>query len=194
MDEQPSTQPRTPATAPPATPMDIDACRIEDREAAARLLADEVEQRLLVLAPEGTQPTGRARATLNVLSLMSLAMTHPPTFVVPPGWPATFPVHPDAHLSISEQQADGTLYVTWGITTADDPAAVVAFYEDHLQQGLPGRWDFASAQLEQTQDGDQPTYANSYQITGEGHHGTVTIDGPSQNGDIHVRAELLADR
>ncbi len=188
---QPTPQPGLPPE--PTPPFDPDACTPEDRQTAARLVQDEFEGRLLAAASEGTQPLGADRAVLNLLALLSLAMTAPPTFTTPAGWPTTFPVHPDADVVSSTPQPDSTLHADWIIVDAGDPAGVVAFYDTHLQQGLPGRWDSPSAQRQQTQGNGTPSYANTYQVTGPAHRGTVTITGPDDDGDIHVRADLQPD-
>lgn len=49
------------------------------------------------------------------------------------------------------------------------------------------------AMLQQTQATGQPGYANTYQVTGEAHRGSVTIDGPDDDGDMQIRAELHPD-
>lgn len=179
--------PDSPALSDP--PLDIDTCTVQDRLAAGALLDDELGRQLQRFASEGSQPLGQDRAMLNLIAIFAAGMTPPPTFTPPEGWPTTFPVHPRARLLAHEHRGDGTLHAHWTIP-AEDPGRVIAFYEDHLQQGVPGRWDYHSAHIEQTGDGDQARHDNTYQITGEGYRGTLQIDGPDDAGEIDVRAVL----
>lgn len=129
-------------------------------------------------------------AAMNLMAIASAAFQPPPSSSIelPPGFPAEFPVHPDAEQIDAEVHQDGSVSATWQV---DAPFDVVAdFYLDALQEGRSGGWDVGSSQGSQTQDeAGTSTGRQRLEITGYNFAGEVQVISENP-GRTTIAAEL----
>lgn len=148
---------------------------------------DELAERGQLLADEFDREQHTA---MNLMAIVSTAFQPPPAPAaeVPPGFPAEFPVHPDAE-QVDADRGDGeSVSATWRVEERFD--VVADFYLDALQEGRLGGWDVSSTGHSETQSVEgESTGHGRFTITGYGFGGEVevTSDDP---GQVTVTATL----
>jgi hypothetical protein len=163
---------------------------------ANEILAARVEEELRdrAAAAPAEELSIRAYAALNVLAILLLALRKPPTYDVPAGFPPQFPVFPGAAVARADASS-GRATATWAVADGDEFEAVRVFYEDHLQQGLPGRWTVSRGSAEITTSVDDQRWGEvRYDVEGYDHDGVVTILRREGESRVTVTADLRGQR
>lgn len=141
---------------------------------------DELEDR----RPELEGDLGReAYAAITFMAIATDSFRPPASgHAVPDGFPAEFPVHPDAAEVDSSVTEDGEATATW-VVAGGDWEEVSGFYRDALQEGRLGGWNVPSVSAESTDDGDGNVIGSEQLVVeGYGFAGEVDItrDGPDR--------------
>lgn len=148
---------------------------------------DELAERGQLLAEEFDREQHTA---MNLMAIVATTFQPPPAPAaeVPPGFPAEFPVHPDAEQVDADRGDDESVSATWQV---EERFAVVAdFYLDALQEGRLGGWDASSTGHSETQSVEgEPTGQGRFTVTGYGFDGEVTVIGDNP-GHVTVTATL----
>lgn len=176
--------------------------RVESTKAAAdrlgcsrEALHDTIDRRVQdELAKRGGQLSEDfdrdQHAAMNLMAVASAAFQPPPSSSteLPRGFPAEFPVHPDAEQIGGEVQQDDSITATWQVDAPFDD--ISEFYRDALQEGRPGGWDVQSSQGSQTRDAAGVVGGRQrLEITGYGFAGEVQIIS-EQQGRTTIAAEI----
>jgi hypothetical protein len=165
----------------------LDCPREALHETVDRRVQDELSERGEQMSEDFDRDQ---HAAMNLMAVAAAAFEPPPSSSaeLPPGFPAEFPVHPDADQIDAEVQEDGSMTATWQV---DAPFAVVAdFYLDALQEGRFGGWHVGGIQSSQTRDETgASTGRQQLEITGYNFAGKVEVISEDP-GRTTIAAEL----
>lgn len=127
---------------------------------------------------------------MNLMAIVSAAFQPPPASAadLPPGFPAQFPVHPDAEQPDADRGEGDAVTATWRVEESFD--VVADFYLDALQEGRLGGWDVTTTDHSETQsvDGESTGHAR-LTVTGYGFAGEVKVISDDL-GQVTVTATL----